>query len=131
MRFGGRWNQKGSSLLYTSENKSLAALEVLIHMDRNTIPDNLQILTLEIPDSEVIMIDEDFRKWMIKKAQPLMDSQRYGTAWIRSHESLGLKVPTILIPGEWNILINPEHKNFKKVRILEIENFEFDDRFFM
>ena len=130
MQVGGRWNNRGSRLLYTSQSKSLAALEVLIHMDKDTIPDNLQILTLTIPDKEINELEDGFRKKMIKNAHPLSESKNYGTNWIKLNESLGLRVPTILIPGEWNIIINPDHKNFKKIEILEIEDFEFDERFF-
>lgn len=128
---GGRWNPKGISILYTAQNKSLAALELLVHLDKNSVPDDLQIISLEFPDNEIIVFDKKQYKKLIEDNNSLPKFKETGKTWILSNKSLGLKVPSVLIPGESNILINPAHKSFKKLKIKKIEQFNYDERFFI
>lgn len=129
--YGGRWNPKGYAILYTSENRSLAALEVLVHLTPRSVPENLKILTLDIPESELIEFDRDKFAGIIKKKDSNRLFQTEGKRWIESGESLGLIVPSVLIPGENNVLINPGHENFSEIKIETIEEFIFDERFFI
>lgn len=129
--YGGRWNPKGYALLYTSEHRSLAALEVLVHLNRDTIPDGLKILTLEIPDQ---FIDDSDRKKYKKIFSSEFSTARFveeGKKWIEAATGLALRVPSVLIHEENNILVNPLHKAFKKLKIVSVEDFGFDERFFM
>lgn len=126
---GGRWNSVGLSLLYTSSYRSLAVLEILVHTTNNYVPDNLSLITIEVPDSKLIkgisyeMISDELDK---KKVQAQF--QTIGDNWIQSQSSLVLKVPSIIIPEEFNYLINPLHKDFHKVKIKETKLFRFDER---
>jgi len=130
--YGGRWNPKGVALLYTSEYKSLAALEVLVHLDRQTAPDDLKILCLEIPDKGIITFDEEQFNF-IKAAEDANHLMlEAGKQWIEGKKSLALKVPSILIEGECNILINPEFPTaMELIKIQSIHDFLFDERFFI
>ncbi len=129
--FGGRWNPKGCAILYTSITRSLAALEYLIHLDPKTIPENLQIATIEIPEKYISKFNyEEFIKISGKKNATLIFKHE-GKNWIDSNDSLALEVPSILIPEEKNILINPEHKSISQVVIRKVEPFKFDERFFI
>lgn len=127
---GGRWNPKGYALLYTSENKALAALEVLVHLTPLTVPNDLKILTLEISQKELIEFDKRKFKEINQQKNAVSLCQKEGKDWVDTNNSLGLIVPSILIPGEHNILINPLHSSFRKIDVLEIEDFNFDKRFF-
>lgn len=130
--YGGRWNPKGYPLLYTSEHKSLAALEVLVHVDRQTIPADLQIISLEIPTKEIHSFDEALFNKIKTSKNANYQMQEAGQKWITSKISLALKVPSILIEGEYNILVNPElHKKMKLVKVIAIDNFMFDERLFI
>lgn len=129
--FGGRWNPKGIAILYTSENKSLSALEVLVHFNRNTIPDDLRILTLQIPSNEILDFDKKKFNNILSSEDSNYKFQVEGRKWIESNNSLSLKVPSVLIPGEYNILINPSHTSFNLLEIVEIEKFRFDERFLL
>ncbi len=128
---GGRWNPKGYAVLYSSEHKSLAALEVLVHLNKNTVPDDLKVISLAIPDNYIDEFDEKKFNKILKQIDSNQRLKNEGTNWLDSKKSLALKVPSILIPGEKNIIINPEHKAFKEIQILSIENFVFDERFFI
>jgi RES domain-containing protein len=128
--YGGRWNPKGLPLLYTSENKSLAALEILVHLDRDTIPDDLKIISLTIPDELIISFDEKKFQKILRSENSISEFKQEGQKWLSSKKSLALKTSSVLITGEHNILINPEHPDFKKIKIGKVESFIFDNRFF-
>ena len=127
---GGRWNPKGLALLYTSEHKSLAALELLVHLDRHSLPDDLEVISIEISDKYVVQFEESKYNEIIKERKSLTRFKETGKIWVQSGKSLGMKVPSILISGESNILINPSHKLFGEIKILNIEPFYFDERLF-
>lgn len=130
--YGGRWNPKGYPLLYTSEHKSLAALEVLVHLDRQTLPSDLQLICIEIPDKEIQSFDEALFNKIKTSENANYQMQEAGQEWIISRLSLALKVPSILIDGEYNILINPDFRQkMELVKIISIKDFRFDERFFV
>lgn len=127
---GGRWNPKGFALLYTSEHKSLAALELLVHLDRNSIPEDLEIVSIEISDKHILKFSDSTYNGIIRDKNSLSRFKEEGKNWIETGSSLGLKVPSILISGESNILINPSHESFKEIKILDIDPFNYDERLF-
>jgi len=127
---GGRWNPKGYAVLYTSENRALAALEILVHLSRETIPDDLKIISLEIPDNEIEVFDEGKFNAIFKDESAENILKNEGRIWLESKRSLALKIPSVLIRREQNILINPLHPAFPKVKKLMTEDFYFDERFF-
>lgn len=128
-KFGGRWNFKGSAVLYTSQSESLAALETLVHAPISAIPDDLNLLILTIPNhlKPIIIKRDDLPPdWRNYPAPNKL--AEIGTKWIDSNSSLLLKVPSVLVQTEWNILVNPAHPNMKKIRRKEIRPFRFDMR---
>lgn len=126
---GGRWNNVGVAMLYTSEYESLAALEVLAHISLDSAPEDLALVTIHIPDSvksQTIRPDRLPDHWRLNPAPE--ELAEIGTQWIQSQDTLLLKVPSVIIPTEWNILINPGHRDFDTIEIREISPFHFDDR---
>jgi len=126
--FGGRWNPKGIPMLYTAAYRSLAALEFLVHMDLDLIPDELKIITLEIPDVSIIKFGEAKFNSLNKKVNASLLMKSAGVKWIQSEKSLALEVPSVLIKEESNILINPFHKDFSTLKIKSTKDFNFDVR---
>lgn len=126
--FGGRWNHKGYRVLYTSQSKALAALEVLANTPVLSLPQHFKCLTLKVPEDNIVIIDEDElpADWY---EYPSPDAlKQLGTHWLQSSESLVCRVPSALIQTEFNYLINPEHHNMQDVIIEEIVPFSFDKR---
>lgn len=126
---GGRWNQKGYNFLYTSEHESLAVLEVLAHTPITTIPKDLQLMVLTIPDRvsvKTIDIKSLPANWRKYPAPDILAEK--GTNWLRSVSSLALKVPSVITPSEHNVLINPAHKKFQEIKTKEIRDLRFDER---
>jgi RES domain-containing protein len=127
--YGGRWNIPGYPALYTSECISLCVLEMLVNISLPESQFNFHLLQINIPDSfEPVVIakkklkanwqdDENYTKFM-------------GTEFLKNEQSLLLKIPSAVISEENNYLINPLHKEFKKVTISTSYPFKFDNRLF-
>ena len=126
--YGGRWNPIGLAMVYAAESKSLAALEILVHVDAAELLDNYLCIPIHF-DSQLLRT-LDFRDLPDDWRSPLLPSstRRMGQTWAEDGLSVVLKVPSVLVPGESNYLINPRHPNFGKLKIGAPEPFEFDSR---
>lgn len=128
-RFGGRWNSRGARLIYTAGSLSLAALEILVHLDSEELLYAYSFAITEFDENLVIAV-EDFvplpKNWS-DSPSPLT-IQRIGDEWAESMASAVLKVPTSVLPVEFNYLINIEHADFLKIRLGKPQSFIFDQR---
>ena len=126
-RTGGRWNSPGLAMIYTSEHKSLAVLEVLVHLD---VLDMAHYLTFQIEfDRSLVetLDDADLpRGW--RAEMPAQSACRIGDAWIQQARSAILAVPSAIVPEEINLLLNPAHPAFKRIRVGKPTPFTFDPR---
>ncbi|WP_046242691.1 RES family NAD+ phosphorylase [Hymenobacter terrenus] len=127
--YGGRWNLPGLALLYTAEQRAMALLETLVHLPVEDLPDDMYLLTLEVPDStsrEAMTPDDLPADWQrLSMPQP---TAVIGHAWLQSGRSLALQVPSVVVPQERNLLLNPAHPEFSQVRLLDAQPFHFDER---
>ena len=127
--YGGRWNRKGTALVYTSESRALAALEYLVHVPMALAPAGLSILRIDVPDDiKARTIDATTlpRNWRVYP--PPQDLAAIGTKWALSNETLLLRVPSVVVEDEFNVLINPSHHEFKRIRTRRPEPFVLDQR---
>jgi RES domain-containing protein len=128
--YGGRWNSEGVRMVYTSPSLALAAVETFVNLEPNLIPDDLVTIEVEIPDdiqTERVDISSLPRKWHELRDESL---KAFGDRWILAGETLALHVPSAAIRGEWNVLLNPEHPDFRQVKIGKPRAFAFDLRMF-
>lgn len=122
--YGGRWNEKGTPVLYTCEFKSLTVLEMLVHTPKAFKPPKYVILTIEIPEKLISEI-KTFREsdlpinWDNLIAPKLVGT--WGTKKIIHKKLLGFRVPSVLLKSEHNIVLNPAHPSFSKIKIIEKE----------
>jgi len=130
-RFGGRWNSPGTRILYTAGSLSLAALEMLVHLNNEEILLAYSFATAEF-DENLILSVEDFRtmpeNW--SASPPLLEIQQIGDEWEREMASVVLKVSTSILPVESNFLINVAHPEFSKVKLGKPQPFTFDKRLY-
>jgi len=128
---GGRWNGKGMAVVYTSASRALCLVEIMVHIPAGIIPKDYYLVSISIPDNtRIITIDpKDLADNWSKNPVPAY-TQKIGNAFITGQEALVLKVPSAIVKDEWNYLINPSHKDFKKVKIMGTEVFSFDGRLF-
>jgi RES domain-containing protein len=128
-RYGGRWNKPGTPVVYTSGSLSLAALEYLVHVDSDTLPDGLVSIRATIPDSlqiETIDVSNLPGDWKDKIIP--VSLQELGTSWASQGKCPVLKVPSGVIEHEWNYVLNPLHQNFSKITWDTSIRFAFDPR---
>ncbi|NEM98956.1 RES family NAD+ phosphorylase [Pontibacter burrus] len=129
---GGRWNSKGTAMLYTSDSIALCTVEVAVHMPLGIVPLDYQLIQLELPDEIPIAelpeseLPEDWQTFPHSNATQLI-----GDAFIQEQETMVLKVPSAAVQGTYNYLINPRHPQFSKLTIVAVTPFEFDKRLFV
>lgn len=130
-KFGNRWNSKGVEVIYTAESRALAMAEVAVHLTFATLPANFVMIEIEIPDS-VSIHQLPFN--MLKKGwnnfPHTTDTQYLGDDFIIKKQACVLKVPSAVVKGDFNYLINPHHEEIKQIRISSIQDFPFDKRIF-
>jgi len=125
--YGGRWNMAGFAAIYTAENISLSALEILVNTDKNKIPPAYSLLKLYIPDGLAVkkINAENLKdKWY----GDFEYSQFIGSEFLRSGKEAIMKIPSAVIREENNFLLNPAHTDFKKITVKEVTAFDFDIR---
>jgi RES domain-containing protein len=125
-RYGGRWNSKGVSVIYSSTSLALAAVETFVHLEPNLRPDDLVSICAELADgaaSDRLEIKSLPLNWCQLRGEAL---RRFGDDWVRAGRTVALYVPSAAIRGEWNVLLNPEHPDFRRIKIYTANPFEFD-----
>jgi RES domain-containing protein len=127
---GNRWNGLNTRMVYTSESRALATLEISVHIDLSEdLPSDRYYIEIDVPDTLFIqeINEKDLPKnWDAKP--PIIDTQRIGDAFVSQNEAAALKVPSSIIPNEYNFLINPNHPDATKIKITEMQKMNFDKR---
>lgn len=116
---GGRWNQRGIPVVYVSETLSLATLELFVHLTRNDLKlcRSLLAIPVEIPASlklDKVWLKELPPDW--RTSPPPSSTKALGTAWAEKGNSAVLLVPSAIIPEEHNLVLNPRHPDFRKIK---------------
>lgn len=129
--YGARWSLPGVYALYTAEHKSLAYLEYLVHQfERDTWPKDLYLATLKVVTPEDILEvphDELPPNW--NQLEYHIECQLIAKRYFKQ-VALGVKVPSVIVPGEFNFIFNPRFADFhSRVKILDMEKLEIDKRF--
>jgi RES domain-containing protein len=126
--YGGRWNSEGKPATYLASSRSLALLEVLVHLPPLMVPDNYCLVEIDVPDHSItkIEIEELPANW--KDISPPIALKHKGDDFLKKPEYLLMKMPSSIVPMEYNYLLNPQHAAMKKVKILKKDPFDFDMR---
>lgn len=124
---GNRWNSKGTEIIYSAESRALAMAEVAVHLTLATLPGDYVMIEIDIPDdipTKKLELKDLPGNW--NNHPPNIGTQKIGDKFIDSNEFCVLEVPSAVVQGDCNYLINPYHKQFKKIKISSIINFPFD-----
>lgn len=126
-RAGGRWNSVGVPVVYTSGTLSLALVEVLVHLGSKVLP-AYSAVRVDFDDSLVTAVEpKDLpANWKDNPAPP--ETRGIGDAWVADRRSAVLRVPSVVVPVEFNYLLNPNHPDFRRVRVGTPIPFPFDLR---
>ena len=124
-----RWNSRHTQVIYTSCTRAMAALENIVHRSGEGLQERFRLIVIQVPDSSVEALSVKLHggdEWFLRKY--LAQTQKIGDEWVKKSEKLGLMIPSAIVPGEQNLILNPLHQDFKKVKVLSVEPFLFDPR---
>jgi RES domain-containing protein len=128
-RSGGRWNTPGTAVVYAARSRALACLELLVHVSDLTLQPPMRLDTLELPEGEQ---SESFEAAELPEGWntlvPAAATQQVGDRWVREGRTLLVEVPSVIIPEESNVLLNPSHPAMEEVKIAAMREFRFDLR---
>ncbi len=128
---GARWNSAGVEIIYTAANKSLAMAEVAVSLSMKTLPADFYMLTIYVPDATSVLklnttdLPVDWNKF----PHPL-STKKIGDDFIKQGKFCLLQIPSVVTPGDYNFLINPNHPEFSLIKIIAEYPFGFDNRLF-
>lgn len=128
---GGRWNKKGTPVVYASTSIALATLETLAHLGDNIAIRNAFLVQITVPAAvwkrrECISAAELGPTWAAEP--PGLTSVNYGDSWIHAQHSPLLLVPSVIVPEEYNVLLNPAHSAAKRIGAQVMRQFVYDPR---
>ena len=127
---GYRWNSLNTFLVYTAESRALAILEVSVHLDLSEdLPNDRFYVEIDIPDDVAILelsMDELPENWDAKP--PILETQFIGDDFVAQKNAAVLKVPSAIVPPEFNYLINPNHPDAVKITVVSSQPLQFDNR---
>jgi len=129
---GGRWNSKGTAVVYTCESIALCNVEVAIRIPLGIIPSSYHLIHIELPKKTKIKTIKPSSLPHDWNSYPHSHStQAIGDRFISEMKELVMKVPSAAVQGTYNFLINPYHKDMNKVKITKTEEYSFDKRLFV
>lgn len=125
---GGRWNSPGMAVVYTSGSASLAMLEMLVHLESQDLLKQYVLLEATFDEALVTSLDPNDlpRSW--RRSPPFPDVQQAGDTWLAEKRSAVLRVPSVVVPTEWNYLLDPTHADFDRIAIGPKQPVLFDPR---
>lgn len=131
--FGGRFNSRGTPVVYTSSALSLSSLELLVHVDRTRPLAQHVAIPVTLDESTLRFVDPAELPEHWRRSVTPASTQIVGDRWIESEVSVALAVPSVLLPTrvygtEYNILLNPRHEGFATIEIGDPVRFAFDER---
>lgn len=126
--YGGRWNSPGVRAAYASDNAALAVLEVLVHLDVTATLSTYSLVEASLPNESIDELDTSRLPddWSTSPVPARV--QMLGDAWMSAGQALALRVPSTLVPGASNLLINPAHPDIDRFQVVSILPFAFDRR---
>lgn len=129
---GGRWNKRGTPIIYTSSSRALCVAEMAVHLPLGILPADYSMIIYEVPDS--VSVGEADERKLPKNWNSIPhgeETQQLGEQFVAEMKFTVLKVPSATVEGEFNFLINPRHPKAKSIRIAEVKSFAFDSRLFV
>lgn len=128
---GARWNSVGVEIIYTAGNRSLAMAEVAVHFTLATLPSDYMMVSIFIPDDiSIERLDVDSLPPDWNSFPHPVSTQAIGDKFIAENKSCVLKIPSVVTQKDYNFLINPNHADFSRIKIINSEKFPFDSRIF-
>jgi len=128
---GGRWNSKGVPMVYTGSSRALCTAEIAVHLPLGLVPAGYSLTQLEIPDRfgfeepDLKLLTSGWKSFPYTRV-----TQQVGDSFIKNNKSLVMRVPSAVVQGDYNFIINPLHEGIAEITVVKTELFLFDERLF-
>lgn len=126
--YGGRWNHKLTPCIYTAESRSLAVLEYTVNINIDDIPRALSITALEISDKNILELSIAELPGDWRNIPAPVSAKNFATKLLKELKYPVLKIPSAVIPDEFNYLLNPLHRYSSAFLIVNAHDFIYDVR---
>jgi RES domain-containing protein len=125
---GGRWNSPGMAVVYTASSASLAILEMLVHLQSQELLKRYVLVEVTFAEALVTVVEPRSLGKTWRKSPPPAAAQRVGDDWLAGTGSAVLRVPSVIVPAEYNYLLNPAHPDFGKITVGPKQPVQLDPR---
>jgi RES domain-containing protein len=126
---GGRWNSKGTPMIYTAESRALCIAELAMHLPLGIVPKDFSFISFTIPDNiPVLKLSTKQLPTNWNEYPHPNETQEIGDRFIRENKFLVMRVPSVVVYEEYNYIINPRHSLMQKVQVSDLSPFKFNDR---
>ena len=128
-QYGGRWNDKGVAMVYFAESRAMAVMEVLVHLRPEDIDKDFILAEFEISDDSILTINISDLPENWKEESEVETLKEIGNKFIKENKFLIMKVPSVIIEEDYNLVFNPNHPHSNKIKLIEKRTFKFDVKF--
>ncbi|MFN0145820.1 MAG: RES family NAD+ phosphorylase [Dehalococcoidia bacterium] len=126
---GGRWNSRGRQAIYTADSLASAALEVLVHLEGGLPAGSYVAAEVQVDDDLPLLSMPPNRLPVGWDSVPAdASSVGFGDEWLAQAETVGLIVPSVIVRGHKNVVLNPAHERFAEISVIDVQPFTFDRR---
>jgi RES domain-containing protein len=127
---GGRWNSKGVRMVYTSASRALCTTEIAVHTPLGNVPSDYHIISIKLPNIKMLELTAAKLPANWNAFPHDLSTQHIGDLFVQNNKFLVMRVPSAVVQGDFNYLVNPLHADFPKVKIVNTQPFNFDPRLF-
>jgi RES domain-containing protein len=127
-RFGGRWNSKGTPIVYTAGSQALAVLEMLVHLEAADLLSHYRLIPVTFDESLVKVLEPRSLPANWGRRPTPISARAIGDEWALSNASAVLRVPSVVVPSESNYLLNVMHPDFPRIKVGTPQAYRFDRR---
>lgn len=128
---GGRWNSVGTRIIYTSSSRALCTAELAVHLPLGILPTDYAIASIEVPGNAIHELDKKELPSDWNSLPPANTTRKIGDDFIQDGRHLCLRVPSAVVEGDHNYLLNPVHPMMSEIKILSVEPYRFNKRLFL
>ncbi len=126
--YGGRWNSVGKPMVYLASSRALAVLETLVHLSPTMFPNDFCLAEIKVPDGSILTLDISNLPPNWQDISAPMQLRQIGDTFLKQQQYLLMKVPSVIVPDDFNYLLNPLHADAAKVKVITQRGFSFDER---
>lgn len=128
-QFGGRWNDKGTAMVYFAQSRAMAVMELLVHIRPEEIEKDFILAEFEVPNESILITEIGNLPENWKEQAEVETLKKIGNKFIREGKFLFMKVPSAIIEEDYNLIFNPGHPQANKIKLVAKRIFKFDMRF--